>query len=586
MRRAAAALVLGSLLLAAPAAGVQPGAAPLPSESDLAATPDVPAGSGRIRGRIVHPSDPGGASGLTVVLYSLTPSGDPGLRTSVSDAHGGFVFDGIAPDPAIVYLVGTRSQEIPYGVRVAFEPGSEERVIEIPISDPTPDATDVSVVLSQIRIERGCDGWVVSESHELHNPGDLTVFVAEDGRASHPAPFATGIPAEARRFQLPSGGFESGLSLEGSRVVFWGPLRPGARTLEFQYVLPAGAASAQWTLESGTRQLRVDRPDGTEQRGRAAPGSAIELALGVHEAISHASALSLTSAQLLMELDDAALEVEEQIVIQVTGTAPVLAIDGSPLVCLSLPPGIEGLQFSQEALALGLSPDPSGALALKGPFPPGPSQLALSYRIPVRDPQVLLERRFPLALPRLSVFVADTGLLAESERLHRRRPVASGTRTYLHLEGFALEPGENVSLSLAPLRRGRPLPRLAAAGLVAAAAVLALGFLASPLRTAGAEPGAEESAAERAAREREALYEAIHDLDDDLEAGKVSNEDHAALREALRARAVALLREERAPAPATPAANACSECGRPRDPDARFCAHCGARFSDPPAGVG
>jgi hypothetical protein len=108
----------------------------------------------------------------------------------------------------------------------------------------------------------------------------------------------------------------------------------------------------------------------------------------------------------------------------------------------------------------------------------------------------------------------------------------------------------------------------------------------APLRAARPEPaGSDEEEPSAAARERGFVYDAIRDLDDDYELGKVSAEDHRALRDELRARAVALVRAERSGAARPPDAagaeepateRACGACGAAlRDAD-RFCSQCGA----------
>ena len=89
-------------------------------------------------------------------------------------------------------------------------------------------------------------------------------------------------------------------------------------------------------------------------------------------------------------------------------------------------------------------------------------------------------------------------------------------------------------------------------------------------------------------REREALILSIRDLDHDFETGKISEEDHREMRDGLRSRAVALLRQDRAeasasgsqdaaPAEATAEAPiACAACGAGLESAHRFCPQCGS----------
>jgi hypothetical protein len=116
----------------------------------------------------------------------------------------------------------------------------------------------------------------------------------------------------------------------------------------------------------------------------------------------------------------------------------------------------------------------------------------------------------------------------------------------------------------------------------------ALAFLAAPLRSGDHRPLPPREST--AAWERESIYRAIDALDEDLETGKVSADDHAQMRSALRARAVAVLARERAQeaevsaTPAfTPDAAPCRGCGAKLRLADRFCSQCGAPRGDMPA---
>jgi len=157
---------------------------------------------------------------------------------------------------------------------------------------------------------------------------------------------------------------------------------------------------------------------------------------------------------------------------------------------------------------------------------------------------VALDLRFGRTLALLSIYIADTGLRTESERLHRRRPVKTTDRTYIALEAFQVEPSETVRLSLAPLGAPLKLPRAALYAVVALAAGLVVSFVAAPLRAARWASAADDAMEiqDAALHEREAVYASLRDLEHDHETAKLSDEDYQSMRGDLRSRAAALLR--------------------------------------------
>lgn len=619
MRGAAARLLaccaLGATTVAGGAGAAQPPPALAHGRESPSAAADVPSGDGTVLGRIVHPQGPQAAAGLPVVLYALPAGGEPGVRSAEADADGRFRFEKLSSDPSTAWLVGTRHAGVPFGARFAFAPGEREHRVEIAISDPTDDVGRVRRGAVELRIERSCAGLRVHETHALHNTGSRIVYVPAERRGDRAALLDDALPESARDFEAPFAVAASDLEREDRRVRYWGPLFPGEQSVSYAYTLPQAGdgvalrrrfpagAERVWVLtpasapppevEGGDLAPAPERTlEGTRYRALAGEGLAggAELALRIAWPQDDADEIAIDEARLWLELDGAALTVDEQYRLAVAGDAPLQARGGAPLLCLPLPAGAGGLRFSPAALDLGLAPDASGGLAIRGPVPPGTTQLALGYRVPADGGAQVFRRRFPREVPLLSLMVADTGLLLESERLHARRPLRTADRNYLHLEGFGIAPAEEVSLRLVPLApRGSRSPRLAA-GLVGLLALGCCALLVAPLR--GREGAtAPAAAAGGAAVEREALYAAIRDLDDDLDTGKLAPEDHAALRAELRARAVALLAEERdarksagqttAPAPAA----ACPACSAPRRAGDRFCPQCGARLADAGAGA-
>ncbi|HEY8493317.1 MAG TPA: zinc ribbon domain-containing protein [Myxococcota bacterium] len=592
--------------------------------------PDVPGGPGTIRGRVVHSEDPARAEGVEVLLYALPAGGEPGLRRTTSGPDGAFAFENVSNDPQTAYLVGARYQGVPYpGARVGFAEGvTEQGGVEVWIGEATGDPAAVSVREFELRVVPRGSRLAVLELYRLDNAGTRTVYVPRDAQEGAKPAFRTELPAGAEHFRVPLGLVPEGLRQDETSVTYYGPVYPtrwggpAARDqgLSFEYELPAEPGSEvalRKRLASGAQRVVVLTPadapaprlpgareeqeleiEGRRWRravyGPLPAGRELALAFPIPPVRIAPEAVRLEESRIFLELDDAALLVREELRVRVDGDAPVAGRPGEPLLVLHLPEGAADLRFDRALFERGLRPGDEGEAILDGPLPPGESSIEIAYHLPIEEPGAgtRFTRRFDRRLPLLSIFVADTGLRFSSDRLHRRRPVATPDRTYLHLEAFEVEPSETVSLALTPVSAPARLPQPVRYGLVALAAAAALLFLIAPLQgsraqaaageAAGAEP-LEDPAVDAARAEREAVYAALRDLEHDHETGKVSDADYAQMRQELRARAAALLQAEADAAAATagaaPGTLACPACGAATRPGDRFCAHCGAALA-------
>ncbi len=519
---------------------------------------DIPAGPAAIRGRVILEGKSAGVGDMPVVLYAQPPDGAPWMRAMVTDEVGAFGFESIPNDPAIVYLLGTRYAEIPFGVRLSFEAGELERSLDLPVADATSDTGGAAVDEVRIEIEKGCENLSIRESHRLDNPGARTIFIPESERKDREPILRVTLPDGASGLRT---GLGDGLEKDGDALSFWGPLRPGGQKLEFSYEIPerGPAFEMRRSFPSGARRLvLVERPGGptltrSEPNSRTGPddealqpGDSIALRVELPAATDSVDRISALEARIWLELDDAAITVEQKYTLAVEGDTPLLAPGGAPLLCVALPDGADDLRFSSRTLAGGLSRDPSGALALRGPLPAGETEFSLRFLLPIERSDPLFSQVMPIDIPLLSVVIADTGLVVETSRMHRKRPMRTPSRSYLHLEAFELLAGEAVELRLRPLEARTLLPKPAAAAVALAAAAIAIGFLIAPLRQVGAEPDVPPSAASRAAEQRESVLASIRGIDEDFEIGKLSEADHREMRLTLRAEAVNWLRVERA----------------------------------------
>jgi hypothetical protein len=594
--------------LSTSAGGVEPstlsGGFPGMTQQAIDSVADVRAGPAAIRGRVVHEDESANVGGLTVVLYALPSDGVPGLRGTVTDVTGGYAFESIGNDPATVYLLGTSYAEIPFGLRFSFEAGELERQLDLPVADTTSDTSETEIGEVQIEIQENCVDLAVRESHRLDNPSTRTLYIPESERSGREPILRVALPAGASDLQSRLG---DDLIVEGNAVSFWGPLRPGQQELEFSYGFPkrSPAFEMQLSFPSGARRLvLVNRPGGPKltrsEPSDAAlqPGDSVAIRVEVPAAANAAERVSVFESRIWLEHDGAAFTVDEEHTLAVAGNAPLVSTSGAPLFCIPLPEGADDLRFSSETLRMGVSRDPSGALAVHGPLRVGENSLTLRFLLPIDRDDPVFSQVMSLDVPLLSIMVADTGLVIETDRLHNRRPIRTSDRSHLHLEAFEIPAGEPVELRLRPLEARRSMPRPAATGITLAAAALAIGFLIAPLRQESGEASVPSSAASRAADQRGSVLAAIRGLDEDFEIGKISEEDHRAMRLELRAEAVNLLRIERAAldeaaeAPeaaevtAAPAPNACPGCGAERVAEARFCSQCGAPLDGPESADG
>jgi hypothetical protein len=548
--------------------------------------PAPPAGDATVRVRLLHASGPERVAGAEVILYSLSAEGEPGLRRERADADGHATFAGLSNDPAVVYLVGTRLAGVPFGTRFAFAQDERERQVEIAVADPSDDVAAAAPGDTSLRLEAGCRDLRVHHTHTLENRSERVIHVQPERRDGAAPLLELELPEGASAIETPLGGGEGGFVRSGNTLRFWGPLYPGLQEIEFGYGVPLERADPLILgFPRGAQSVRVLTPaDGLEATsGALEPEGERPLPLGVHRVqragpLAAGAALSLAigrvpsatsgevaivETRLWLELDDAALDVSEQHQLDVAGATTLESGAGAPLLCLGLPAEARDLRFGSESFELGISRDPSGALSVRGPLPAGESMLSLRYRLPVESEPFAFTRSFGAPIELLSLLVADTGILPQSTRLHPRRPFRNESRAYLRLEAFAVDADETIELSLERLERKAP------AG------------LASTLGSVDSAPRVERESAE--AIERIAVYEAIEAIDEDYETGKLSEADHGALRDELRARAVALLQAERSsaqPAP-VPTPSTCPGCQASARPGDRFCAQCGAVLTGP-----
>jgi hypothetical protein len=624
-------LIIGQVAFA-PAAFAQHG-------DDIGNAPPPPPGPGTLTVALIGDTDTAPIAGIPIALYALGPDGTPGLANGETDATGTFTFTGISNNPEIVYLLGARYADIPFGERISFEADSTTARVEILVSQPTTKIAGVSVEEIRVRVDWMGDRIIVTETLRLNSAGERVIQVGPT--ETGPAIVQRRLPSDASDFNAGPSSIGDDLAKVGSDVRFYGPLYPGEQRIEYQYSLPVSRdtdalrfpvslrqSSDRIVIVAGTSGIQVSGSDLTpsiertsesgqqleawERRGLRA-GETFEVGIVLPETRIDPSALSIPRTDVWIDLDDTRLDANVDLQLLVEPGAPISGTALAPLMHITIPTGASLEGVAPEAESMGLVPTEDGGFDVVGPIGPGEHSLAYSYRVPSHPDGIALDMRFPREVQTLNVLIADVGLALDSKRLHRRRPFRNRTRNYLHREAYNVGMNEVVDLTLSPLRAAG-LPQSASIGLTIAAAAGAALFLVAPLRGRRRVKVATDPELERIREKRESVYTAIADLEHDFETGKLEEVDYAAMREELKAQAIELIKSERSAAGPvagaatkqkttksaasqeaptdssssnTPSTGAfCPSCGGRLDARWRFCSHCGGELQPTDVGAG
>ncbi len=584
-------------------------ALPATAQNFTPPTEKLPSGPATIAGR-VDPAQAGiSVADVEVMLYALQRGGPPGIAKTHTDAQGRFAFEKISNAPDITYLVGAQFEGVPFpGERIQFSDGKlrHEATISITEVHGLADAKPPRTLESTLQFERGAQHWTVTETHQVSNDNAFTIFVPTPN--ARDSILRITLPAGASDFTMPYGVIPEGVDQNERQIAFRGPLYPGKQEFRFSYQMPLFEGDSRFVrrFTTSTEKLNVLLPSsgieltspaltarGTQQVGphsmRRFEGGALTanadlvLTLSAPRARQDPQALKLDEVRLVTSRDGIVLYCNEEYLLYVEGDQSIAGTSDTPLFRTKLPAGASDIHFNDDTANLGLNLGPDGALTLSGPIAPGATQLSISYSLPLTTGASEISRRFEFAIPIFSFYTEDNGILVESERLHRRRPVASEQSIYQRFEGFQVPASEEIKIRLTPLAKPQPVARWIAPSAALGVLALALVGLFAPLRARERiDVAATEPALSQARQERELVYTAIRDLDEDYQTDKIEESVYRASREELLAQAGALLAEERSAA-LTPASemkpNAqCPGCATPIRDNDRFCTQCGANL--------
>ncbi len=211
-------------------------------------------------------------------------------------------------------------------------------------------------------------------------------------------------------------------------------------------------------------------------------------------------------------------------------------------------PGAENIQF-QDANANNTSLPGTDVVSYTLPFMPGSDQVVFEYTVPFTPPTYQLSLKMPFDSSSFNVLYSDVGATLQSQQLSTPTPFAmQGGPSYIQSSASNVKAGTtiaatftNLPATVATPTAGGTTPgtaapgnnnlQLAGAAVLVIAALAAVGLLLYPvLRRRQAR-----AAAVPAENRRMELLQAMADLDDEFEAGRLSEQDYKNERARLKA---------------------------------------------------
>ncbi len=284
----------------------------------------------------------------------------------------------------------------------------------------------------------------------------------------------------------------------------------------------------------------------------------VPLSMTVYETTNDPSAIRVNQTHLILDVETRVLNVTEVVVVEGTSDRVLVGATATDphKATLAIPilEAATDAQFSNPPDADGTTLQSNGVLTYTQRFYPGdnPSNsIVMHYSVPFNPPTYSANLKLPYDTATLRILAADVGETIQAIPLSTPAPfLAPGGTRFIQTSGSNLKAGTTISVTMtnlpatvAPPPGSDTTPAPAAAptnnnlqllgGVVLGVAALAvLGLLLIPVvrrRQARAVP------LESTADERMELLQAMADLDDEFEAGKISEAEYKEERARLKA---------------------------------------------------
>lgn len=189
-----------------------------------------------IRGKVIHPTRPGGAADIEVRLLGLTEDEEPIRADTRTDGDGNYRFEDL-PAPA-TYLIAASYDGISFpGGTLSFPEADSppKPPLTFHIYDRTADPSSLTAPSLRWIVEREADSYRVAQSIAVHNSRSGVVVVDEAAAPLLRMPLA---PAHGE-VRTAFGRLPEGVTIRDGIAELRGPFLPGEREIRLSYDLPA-----------------------------------------------------------------------------------------------------------------------------------------------------------------------------------------------------------------------------------------------------------------------------------------------------------------------------------------------------------
>ena len=217
-------------------------------------------GSLSVEGQVTNATPVGGSvAGVTVMLHQETPASVTTLET-ITDAQGGFLFDGVVFDPATAYGISVRYQGALYGRGLDLSAGPPPNVA-LTVYDSV-SSEDALTVASASLLFAGAD-----KSAGTVSALKIVAISNTTDRTYVPGPepmnlLRFGLPPGAQALQVETGLLGADIVQVDRGFALLASVPPGEHEVMYSYDFPYSGADAEVTesFRYGATKLRVLAP--------------------------------------------------------------------------------------------------------------------------------------------------------------------------------------------------------------------------------------------------------------------------------------------------------------------------------------